>query len=47
MCIRDRNLAVILEVAAMNNRQRKMGYNPALEFTQQIDRHIQEKTGKA
>ena len=37
-----RNLAVILEVAAMNNRQRKMGYNAALEFTQQVDRH-QEK----
>jgi len=35
-----RNLAVILEVAAMNNRQRKMGYNPALEFTQQIDKHF-------
>ena len=35
-----RNLAVILEVAAMNNRQRKMGYNPALEFTQQIDDHL-------
>lgn len=38
-----RNLAVILEVAAMNNRQRKMGYNPALEFTEQIDRHYQQK----
>lgn len=37
-----RNLAVILEVAAMNNRQRKMGYNAALEFTQQIDRHMEE-----
>ncbi len=35
-----RNLAVILEVAAMTNRQRKMGYNSALEFTQQIDRHF-------
>ena len=35
-----RNLAVILEVAAMNNRQRKMGYNPALEFTQQMDQHF-------
>ncbi len=35
-----RNLAVILEVAAMNNRQRKMGYNPALEFTEQMDRHF-------
>ena len=37
-----RNLAVILEVAAMNNRQRKMGYNPALEFTQQMDAHFAE-----
>ena len=35
-----RNLAVILEVAAMNNRQRKMGYNSALEFTQQMDAHF-------
>lgn len=39
-----RNLAVILEVAAMNNRQRKMGYNPALEFTQQIDRHFEQES---
>ncbi len=39
-----RNLAVILEVAAMNNRQRKMGYNSALEFTQQIDRHFEQET---
>ncbi len=38
-----RNLAVILEVAAMSNRQRKMGYNPALEFTERADRHAQEK----
>ena len=37
-----RNLAVILEVAAMNNRQRKMGYNAALEFTEQINRHFLE-----
>lgn len=37
-----RNLAVILEVAAMNNRQRKMGYNPALEFSEQMDRHFAE-----
>lgn len=36
-----RNLAVILEVAAMNNRQRKMGYNPAQEFTEQINRHFE------
>lgn len=32
-----RNLAVIMEVAAMNNRQRKMGYNPAKEFTEQMN----------
>ena len=41
-----RNLAVILEVAAMNNRQRKMVYNAALEFTQQIDRHFDAEKGK-
>lgn len=40
-----RNLAVILEVAAMNNRQRKMGYNAALEFTQQISGHFDSETG--
>ena len=40
-----RNLAVILEVAAMNNRQRKMGYNAALEFTQQISGHFDGETG--
>ena len=40
-----RNLAVILEVAAMNNRQRKMGYNAALEFTQQIDRQFEANKG--
>ena len=38
-----RNLAVILEVAAMNNRQRNMGYNAALEFTQQMDRHFAQE----
>ena len=37
-----RNLAVILEVAAMNNRQRKMGYNHAKEFTDQIDSHFRQ-----
>ena len=37
-----RNLAMILEVAAMNNRQKKMGYNAALEFTEQINRHFEE-----
>ena len=37
-----RNLAVILEVAAMNNRQRKMGYNPVKEFYEQMDQHFKE-----
>ena len=37
-----RNLAVILEAAAMNNRQKKMGYNAAVEFTEQINKHFDE-----
>ena len=41
-----RNLAVILEVAAMNNRQKKMGYNAAVEFTEAINRHFEENIGK-
>ncbi len=31
-----RNLAIIIEVAAMNNRQKKMGYNAAQVFTQKV-----------
>ena len=31
-----RNLAVIIEVAAMNNRQKKMGYNAAEELLQSL-----------
>ena len=31
-----RNLAVILEVAAMNNREKKMGYNGALELLENL-----------
>ncbi len=37
-----RNLAVIIEVAAMNNRHKKMGYNAALAFTQQINEHFDQ-----
>lgn len=40
-----RNLAVILEVAAMNNRQKKMGYNAAQEFTEQINKHFDSSLG--
>ena len=31
-----RNLAVILEVAAMNNRQKKMGYNAAQDLLDKL-----------
>ena len=35
-----RNLAVILEVAAMNNRDKSIGYNAAVEFTNQLNKHF-------
>ena len=38
-----RNLASIVEVAAMNNRNRKMGHNAAQELTNRMDRLFQEK----
>ena len=41
-----RNLAVIVEVAAMNNRQKKMGYNSALELTEQINRYFEKNAGE-
>ena len=31
-----RNLSIIIEIAAMNNRQKKMGYNAAKEFLQRV-----------
>ena len=31
-----RNLSVVIEVAAMNNRQKKMGYNTAAEFNKRL-----------
>ena len=37
-----RNLAIIVEVAAMNNRHKKMGYNAAQAFTQQINEHFDQ-----
>ena len=42
-----RNLAIILEIAAMNNRQKKMGYNAAAEFTEQINRHFDQNVGQS
>ena len=38
-----RNLAAIIEVASMNHRQKKMGYNAALEFTKQLDKYFEEQ----
>ncbi len=35
-----RNLAIILEIAAMNNRQKRMGYNTALEFNKKLMRQM-------
>lgn len=39
-----RNLAVILEVAAMNNRQKKMGYNAAQELMQNLGMPVEDST---
>ncbi|MGN0622715.1 MAG: HPr(Ser) kinase/phosphatase [Oscillospiraceae bacterium] len=38
-----RNLAVILEVAAMNNRQKKMGYNAAQELLDNLGLQMDKK----
>ncbi|MEG0615214.1 MAG: HPr(Ser) kinase/phosphatase [Oscillospiraceae bacterium] len=38
-----RNLAVILEVAAMNNRQKKMGYNAAEELLEKLGLDMDKK----
>ena len=35
-----RNLSIILEIAAMNNRQKRMGYNTALEFNKKMMKHM-------
>ncbi len=39
-----RNLAVIIEVAAMNNRQKKMGYNAAQDLLKSLGMEIDEMT---
>lgn len=40
-----RNIAVIVEVAAMNNRQKKMGYNAAVELNKRIMRQMEQDLG--
>ena len=37
-----RNLAIIIEIAAMNNRQKKMGYNTAEEFNKRLMGQVDE-----
>ncbi len=39
-----RNLAIILEVAAMNSRQKRMGYNAAQDLNDQLNRHFESVT---
>ena len=41
-----RNLAIILEVAAMNSRQKRMGFNAAKELNQQLDRHFEQAAAR-
>lgn len=40
-----RNLAVVIEVAAINNRQKKMGYNAASELLQKLGMEIPQTSG--
>ncbi len=42
-----RNLAIILEIAAMNNRLKKMGYNAAVELTEQLGRNMNDDGGQS
>lgn len=37
-----RNLAVIVEVAAMNNRQKKMGFNAAEELSERLTKQMEQ-----
>ena len=39
-----RNLAIILEIAAMNNRQKRMGYNTAVEFNKRLMEQFENPT---
>ena len=40
-----RNLAVIVEVAAMNNRQKRMGYNAAVELNNRLMSQMESQLG--
>ncbi len=41
-----RNLAVIIEIAAMNHRQKKMGYNTAEEFEKRLIENAKNNSGE-
>ena len=41
-----RNIAIIIEVAAMNYRQKMMGFNAAQELADQINNHFEEPEDK-
>ena len=41
-----RNIAMIIEVAARNFRQRRLGYNAAYELNERIKRHIEINKNK-
>ena len=42
-----RNLAIIIEVAAMNNRHKRMGYNAAQELLSSLGVDVSELQGEA
>jgi HPr kinase/phosphorylase len=42
-----RNLAVIVESAAVNHRQKKMGYNAAQELYKRVQNSLMKNAGKA
>ena len=39
-----RNMAIIIEIAAMNHRQKKMGYNTAEEFNKRLMAQLEEQS---
>ena len=39
-----RNLAVIIEVAAMNNRQKRMGFNAAKELHDRLTENMEKNS---
>ena len=40
-----RNLAIIIEVASMNNRQKRMGYNAAVELNNRLMNQLSDQLG--